>query len=94
MKEQDKIIARDLSKMEISNMLDRDFKVTVLRYSWELKKESRTLMRPLIKRKHKKEPEIKNLITEIKNKLDGINSRIKKQKGLATWRKSNGKQSC
>ena len=38
MKEQNKITARDIGKIEISNMPDRGSKVMVLRYSWELRR--------------------------------------------------------
>lgn len=38
MKEQDKITAKDLSKMEISNMPDREFKVLIIKILTRLEK--------------------------------------------------------
>ena len=38
MKEQDKVIARALSETDISNMLDREFKAMIIRYSWDLRR--------------------------------------------------------
>lgn len=43
MKEQDKIIARDLSKTEISNVPDREFKVIIIKILPGLEKQWRTL---------------------------------------------------
>ena len=49
MKEQDKITARELNEMEISNMPDREFKVMVIKIL-DLRKEWKTLVRPSTKR--------------------------------------------
>lgn len=37
-KEQDQITGRDLRKMQISNIPDKEFKVIVIRYSLDLRK--------------------------------------------------------
>jgi len=44
------IIARDLSKVEISNIPDREFKVTIIKIFMDLRKEYKTSVRPLTKR--------------------------------------------
>ena len=67
-KEWDKIIARDLSKTEISNMPDGEFKVMIIKIL-DLKKEWRTSGRPLIIRQ-------KHTLNEIESTPDGINSRL------------------
>ena len=54
MKKQDKIAARDLSETDISKMPDREFKLMIIE-TLDLRKEWRTLVRPLTKR-FKKEP--------------------------------------
>ena len=69
-KEEDKIIARDLSKMEISNMPDREFKVMIIKVLTRLRKEWKTLMRPLKKEIKKNQSQVKKTISEIKNALD------------------------
>jgi len=50
MKGQDKITARDLMKTEISNIPDREFKVTIIKIFMDLRKEYKTSVRPLTKR--------------------------------------------
>ena len=47
MKEQDKAIARDLSKIDISNMLDREFKATIIRILTGLEKRMEGIRKTL-----------------------------------------------
>ena len=53
MKEQDKIIARELNEIEISNMPNRELKVIVTKIR-DMRKEWRTSVRPSIDRKQKR----------------------------------------
>ena len=66
MKEQDKITARDLNEMEISNMPDREFQVMVIKKLSGLEKRvgnlSETLNKELENIK-KNQSEIKNSVT-------------------------------
>ena len=50
MKEQDKITARDLSEMDISNMADREFKVMVIKTLTGLKKRVENISETLRKK--------------------------------------------
>ena len=47
MKEQDKAIARDLSKIDISNMFDREFKATIIRILTGLEKRMEGIRKTL-----------------------------------------------
>ena len=68
MKEQIKIPEKELNKMEISNLWDVEFKTLVIRM---LKEPSEDLSS--IK---KIQSEMKGTLTEIKNNLQGSNSRV------------------
>ena len=50
MKEQDKTIVRDLSETDTSNIPNREFKIMIIRYSLDLRKEWKTSVRPLTQR--------------------------------------------
>ena len=64
MKEQDKIRARDLSKMEISNMPSRKFKVLIIKILTGFEKKVENISETLNK-EIKKEAEMKKTINEI-----------------------------
>ena len=53
MKEQEKITARELNEMEVSNIPDREFKVMIIKLLTGLEKRVEDL-RPSIKRTYKK----------------------------------------
>lgn len=77
MKEKDKIIAKELNETKISNMADKEFKVIV--YSPGVGKEWKISVRPFnkeIESIKKDQSEMKSPITEIKNTLEGISSRL------------------
>ena len=66
MREQDKIIAKDLNKMEISNMPDREFQVMVIKILTGLEKTVEDLSETLnkeIENIKKNQSEIKNSVT-------------------------------
>ena len=66
MKAQSKITAKDLSKIDISNMLDREFKVMITKIFTEL--EERRDISETVNKEIKKmnQSEMKNTINEIK----------------------------
>ena len=68
--------ARELYKMEISNMPDKEFKVIVTKILIGLEnieKDLSEICNKGIENITKNQPEIKNSITKIKNILEGIN---------------------
>ena len=69
MKEQDKITARELNKMEIRNMPDREFKEMVIKIFTGIEKRVEYLNATLNKEKTKQsnQSEMKNSIMAIKN---------------------------
>ena len=75
MKEKDKITARDLNEMQISNIPDREFKVTIIKiltgFEKKVEEFSETLNKDIENIK-KNQSETKYSINEIKNTLDGI----------------------
>ena len=79
MKEQDHTTARDLSKTDISNMPDGEFKATIIRILTGLEKRIEDISETLtteIKELKKNQSEMKNAINEIGNRLDAMNSRL------------------
>ena len=68
MKEQIKTSEKELNKMEISNLSDAEFKTLVIRMLKELSEELNSIK--------KLQSEMKDLLTEIKNNLQGNNSRV------------------
>ena len=79
MKQQEKIAARELKELEISNMPDKEFKVMFIEILNGLEKRVEDFNERTDKQirnlKKKNQSEIKNAITEFKNTLDGIKSR-------------------
>ena len=72
MKEQNKHPEKELNKMEISNLLDVDFKTLVIRMLKELSED--------LNRIKKIQSETKDTLIEIKNNLQGNNSRVDEQR--------------
>ena len=67
-KEQIKTPEKELSKMEISSLSDAEFKTLVIRMLEELSEELNGIK--------KIQPETKDTLIEIKNNLQGNNSRV------------------
>ena len=71
-KEQIKIPEKELNKIEISNVSDVEFKTLVIRMLKELSKDLKSIK--------KIQSEIKDTLIEIKNNLQGNNSRMDEAK--------------
>ena len=78
MKEEDKVMARDLNKTGVSNMPDEEFKAIIIRILTGPEKRIEYIRETLTTeiKELKKESEIKNVINEIGNRLDAMNSRL------------------
>ena len=72
MKEQNKTPEKELHKMEISNLSDADFKTLVIRMLKELGEDLSSIK--------KTQSEMKVTLIEIKNNLQGNNSRVDEAK--------------
>ena len=72
MKEQIKTSERGLNKMEISNLLDAEFKTLVIRILKELSEDLSSIK--------KTQSEMKDTLIEIRNDLQGNNSRVDEAK--------------
>ena len=72
MKEQIKTPEKELNKMEISNLSDSDFKTLVIRMLKEFSEGLRSIKTI--------QSEMKSTVIEIKNNLQGDNSRVNKAK--------------
>ena len=68
MKEQIKTSEKELNKMEISNLSDAEFKTLVIRMLKELSEDLSSMKNT--------QSETKGTVTEIKNSLQGNNSRV------------------
>ena len=71
-KEQTKPPEKELNKMQTSNLLDAEFKTLVIRMLNELTEDLSSIK--------KIQSETKDTLIEIKNNLQGINSRVKEAK--------------
>ena len=78
MKEQDKTIARDLSETDTSHMPDREFKLIITRILTGLEKGLEDMSETLNTEIRNNIAEIKGSINEMRNMLDGMNSRLEK----------------
>ena len=72
MKEQIKTPDKELNKMEISNLSDAEFKTLVIRMLKELSEDLNSIK--------KIQSEMKDILTEIKNNLQGNDSRVDEAK--------------
>ena len=72
MKEQIKTPEKELNKMEISNLSDAEFKTQDLRMLTELSEDLNSIK--------KTQAEMKDILIEIKNNSQGINSGVDKAK--------------
>ena len=71
-KEQIKTPERELNEMEISNLSDALFKTLVIRMLKEISQDLKSII--------KNQAEMKDTLTEIKNNLQGNNSRVDEAK--------------
>ena len=71
-KEQIKTLEKELNEMEISNLSDARLKTLVIRMLKELREDLHSIK--------KIQPEMKDTLIEIKNNLQGSNSRVGKAK--------------
>ena len=76
MKEQDRAMARDLSKTDVSNMPDRKFKAMIIRMHTGLEKIMEDINEIFNTEIRNSIAEIKGLINEMRNMLDEMNSRM------------------
>ena len=78
MKEQDKITARELNETMISNMPDRESKVSFIKIQilTGLEKRVENISEIFNTDIKKNQSEMKNTIIEMKNILDGVNNRL------------------
>ena len=72
MKEQVKTPEKELNKMEIRNLLHAEFKTLAIRMLKEVSEDLNSIK--------KIQPETKDMLIEIKNNLQGNNSRVDKTK--------------
>ena len=75
-------------------MPDRKFKIIVIKILTGVEKRVKDSMRYSTKKdkKHKKEPEMKNPVTEVKNTLEGKKTvHQRKQNRSVTWRRESWK---
>lgn len=78
MKEQDKAMARDLSKTDTSNVPNGEFKAAIILILTGFEKrmeDIRGTFTTEIKELKKTESEMRNIINEIENGLDAVNGR-------------------
>ena len=86
MKEQDKTPDKQLIEMKIGNLPEKEFRIIMVKMIQGLGRENefnggkdRDNAKKILKKRHKRtkeHTEMNNTITEIKNTLKGINSRI------------------
>lgn len=94
MKEQDKGKGRDLSKTDICNMPDREFKVMTIKLFTELEKRVKGISKTINTEIRNIKANKKGSINKIRNKLDGMNSRLEAaEKQINDLEDSNGKSS-
>ena len=77
MKEQIKTQEKELNKMEISNLSDAEFKTLFIRMLMDLSEDLSSIK--------KTQSETNDTLTEIKNNLQGNNSRMKPRVKSITW---------
>ena len=80
MKEQIKTPEKELNKMETSNLLDAEFKTLVIRILSEFSENFNS-----IKKDKNNQIEMKATLTEMKNNLQDINSRVKPRTKSVIW---------
>ena len=85
MKEQDKNPGKQLNGVEIGNIPEKEFRIMIVKMIQDLGKRMEAKMKKMkemfnkmfnLKELKNKQTEMNNIITEMKNTLEGINSRI------------------
>ena len=81
MKEQDKTPEKQLSEVEIGNLLEKEFRIMIVKMIQDLGKKMEARIKKMQEMfnkdlKEQKNKQINNTVTEVKNTLEGINSRI------------------
>jgi len=87
MREQNKTSEKELNTIHISNLPNKEFKVTVIRMLIKLKRRKDKYSETFNKETEnikKNQSELKNSITEIKNSLERINNKLE-DAGVPGW---------
>ena len=77
MKEQDKTPEEQLNEVEIDNLLEKEFRILIVKMIQDLRKRMEARidkMQEMLNKDPEEKTELNNTITEIKNTLEGINS--------------------
>ena len=82
MKEQDKSMARDLSKTDRSALSDREFKVMIIKILSGFEKKVKDMSNILNTEIRNNIAEIKGSINEMRNTFGGMNSRLEETEEL------------
>ena len=89
MSEQDKSTARDVSKADISNMPDGEFKAMIIKILTGLEKKVENISETINTEIRNNIADIKWSISQVRNMIDGINSRMEEEEeqidGLEDW---------
>ena len=87
MKEQEKTPEKQLNEVEIVNLPEKEFRIIIVRMIQDLGKRMEAknermqeMFNKDLEELKKKQTEMNNIITEMENTLEGINSRITRQK--------------
>ena len=87
MKEQEKTPEKQLNEVEIVNLPEKEFRIIIVRMIQDLGKRMEAKIERMqemfnkdLEELKKKQTEMNNIITEMENTLEGINSRITRQK--------------
>ena len=87
MKEQDKTPEEQINEVEIGNFQEKEFRIMTVKMIQDLRKRMEAKMEKVQEMFNKdleelknKQTEMNNTVTEIKTTLEGINSRIMRQK--------------
>ena len=81
-KEQDKTPEKELNEMEISNPLNKELKVMIVKTLNELKRRTDEHCEKFnreLETSENNQTELRNMIAEIQNTLEGINCRLEEQ---------------
>ena len=88
MKAKDKTPQKQLNEMEISNLPEKEFRITIVKMIQDLGKRMEAKIEKMqamfnkdLEELKNKQTEMNNTITEMKNTLEGINSRITEAEG-------------
>ena len=80
-KEQDKTPGKQLNEVQIGNLPEKEFRIMIVKMIQDLRKRMEAKMKKMRETFNKdledlKNKQMNNTITEMKNRLEGINSRI------------------